>query len=185
MKHFLPIVVGLLLAGCATHPWHRSRDYSGDFVIHPEYVHPARPGMTVGELQHILGPDYSILPEDVPATDHTGVRIVSTREGEELYRIRTVGGVILTDSDVINGIIVTNTRFQTEAGLSPGDPLSKAIELYGKPSVRWNKRTRRDDVTFPGLENTRISLKLLTADGRTALRFRDAVHVGTIGIGEH
>lgn len=183
MKFFLPALAGLLLAGCASLPWHRPRDYSGDFIIHADYVHPARPGMTVGDVHRALGPDYSIHPEDQPATDHTGIRVVTTREGVELYRLQTVGHVILSDSDVISRIVVTNPQFRTEAGLSPGDPLTKAIELYGKPSVRWNKRTRRDDVVFPGLSGSPLSFELVTPEGRPAVRFRNASRVGAISIG--
>ncbi len=150
-----PLAIALFLCGCTTVP--TSRDYSGDFIIHTAEVHPARTGMTLRTLEKNLGPDYVLHSEN----DFT---IVCTREGEELYRLKTRPR---RSDHVISEIIITNPKFRTEAGLSPGDSLEEAIRIYGPVMFFHQPGGTPERVVFRGLTGSQLYLMLRSPDQHT------------------
>lgn len=130
-----------LFTGCAAVD--SGRDYSGDIVIHDRAVHPAKLGRTVAEVRDALGPDYTVRMDEA-ATD--GTFVVSTREGVELYSLRTAdpGG----DGAPIVEIRVTNPIYRTKDGIGPGSTVADVVAVYGRATFAKREGSEIEKVSF-------------------------------------
>lgn len=130
-----------LLAGCAS--LDSQRDYSGDLVIHERAVDPAKLGRTVGEVREALGPDYTVRADE---QEPHRTFVVTTREGVELYRLRTAepGG----DGAPVLEIRVTNPVYRTRDGIGPGSTLADVVKVYGTATFTKPAASEEERVSF-------------------------------------
>ncbi len=130
-----------LLAGCAS--LDSQRDYSGDLVIHERAVDPAKLGRTVGEVREALGPDYTVRADE---WEPHRTFVVTTREGVELYRLRTAepGG----DGAPVLEIRVTNPIYRTRDGIGPGSTLTEVVKIYGAATFTKSSGSEDERVSF-------------------------------------
>lgn len=114
-----------------------ARSPSDDQLITTENVGVAKLGMTLGELQQILGDNATFEPAPLGVDAGTGIKV--NQDGNVQYFLGFAEGDQLPSTNSqITMITVVNPNYRTKEGIGPGTPLKAAVAAYGKATIAYN-----------------------------------------------
>lgn len=99
-------------------------------------VGAAQLGMTLGELKQVLGETATFTEKSPFMVDFDAIEV--SQGGEVQFYLLHLAKQPLQDSDLIQGILVTNPRFQTAEGVGAGTTIAQAEQAYGKATLSYN-----------------------------------------------
>ena len=105
-------------------------------LISEEGLGAARLGMTLGDLKQTLGTEVEFNPQSPFIVDFDAIAV--QHNGDTLFHLLHLAGEPLQDNEAIQGILTTNTRFQTAEGVGVGTPIQTAEEAYGDATLSYN-----------------------------------------------
>ncbi|NER00520.1 MAG: hypothetical protein F6K30_28125 [Cyanothece sp. SIO2G6] len=127
-----------------------------DGLISAQGIGPAQLGMTVGSLKQVLGEGVEFNFQSPFLTDFDAIAV--QQDDQTLFYLLYLAGDPLEDGDVIQGILTTNPRYQTEAGVGVGTPIQTAEVAYGNATLSHNTDNEsREYVRFEQHPATNIS----------------------------
>lgn len=134
-------------------------------IISPKGISVAQLGMTLGELKQKLGADVELTVQSPFIVDFDALAV--RKAGAVEYYILYLAGQSFTDSDVIQGLLTDNPKFQTAEKVGPGTPLSQAEQAYGKVTLSYNTQNEsREYARFANQPASNISFS--TGNGSTS-----------------
>lgn len=107
-----------------------------DVLISPKGIGAAQLGMTLGELKQKLGSEVEFTVESPFIVDFDAIAV--RKAGEVQYYILYLAGQSFTDSDVIQGVLTENPKFQTAEKVGAGTPIAEAEQAYGPVKLSYN-----------------------------------------------
>ncbi|MGF1513585.1 MAG: hypothetical protein ACFB5Z_07820 [Elainellaceae cyanobacterium] len=96
-------------------------------------IGPAQLGLTLGELKQLLGSDASFVTQSPFLAEFDAIAV--RQDGEILFHILYLAGESLGDGDVIQGVLTTNSAFETDEGIGVGTPIADAEATYGSATL--------------------------------------------------
>ena len=136
-------------------------------LISASGIGPAQLGMTLGELKQIMGTETEFTVQSPFIVDFDAIAI--SQSGEVQYYILYLAGQSFTDTDVIQGLLTSNSKFQTAAGVGPGTPIQQAEQAYGKATLSYNTENEsREYVRFEDQPAPNISFSTGSTTQETA-----------------
>ncbi|MEB3230749.1 MAG: hypothetical protein VKJ64_07055 [Leptolyngbyaceae bacterium] len=119
-------------------------------------IGPAQLGVTVGALKKLLGNGVQFKAQSPFLSDFDAIAV---QQGDQtLFYLLYLAGDPLDDEDVILGILTTNPRYQTGAGVGVGTPIQTAEAAYGNATLSHNTDNEsREYVRFERHPATNLS----------------------------
>jgi hypothetical protein len=105
-------------------------------TISDKGVGAAQLGMTLGDLKQAMGETATFTEKSPFMVDFDAIEV--GQDGEVQFYLLYLAKQPLQDSDLIQGILTRNPKFQTPEGVGAGISIAQAEQVYGKATLSYN-----------------------------------------------
>jgi len=130
-------------------------------VISDQGIGTARLGMTIAQLKQELGATAEFVVQSPFMVDFDAIAV--RQSGQVQYYILYLAGQQPRDDQPIQGLLTTNPRYQTAAGVGAGTMIAQAEAAYGKATLSHN--TQNESREYARFEQQPAAISFATGNG--------------------
>ena len=130
-------------------------------------IGPAQLGLTLSELQTLLGPRTTYITQSPFLADFDAIAV--RQNGDILFHILHLAGEPMGPEDIIQGVLTANPAYKTAGGVGVGTPIAEAEARYGDATLsRHAANSALEYVQFQDPPAANISFGTQPADALSA-----------------